>query len=269
MPQPNGADTTPPNGDSVTGFGSVSADPNGGAADPDAGGSTPSSAEQDPPASGDDAGEVQFEIPENLRAEDGTLDSEKAVEHLKETATQRAERIEKYGEVPEGDATYDLTGLKDSDGNDFEIDADNPFVKGILPKLKEGGVGSKLVREAVVDYAETMKAQIGEVVTALRAEEQQKVVDEFAKLGDEGPARRDSIIKTLTSVAEDAGEDAKALMSDDEVQTLLNGVRTKAQFELLERVIDAINPTGEGRSVTNGNQAPTSRADIIFGNKGN
>lgn len=265
MPQPNGADTTPANGDSVTGFGSVSADPNGGAADPGAGDPNPSSVEQDPPASGDDTDENQFEIPENLRAEDGTLDSEKAVEHLKETATQRAERIEKYGEVPEGD--YDLSDIKDGEGNAIEIDPENPFVKANLPIMKELGAGNKLVQQMIGGYAETLKAQVGEVVTAIRQEDQQNVVNEFAKLGDEGPARRDSMIKTLTSVPEDAGENAKALMSEDEVQTLLNGVRTKAQFELLERVIDAVNPTGEGRSVTSGDGGSEKREDLIFGKR--
>ncbi len=264
MPKPNGADPNPNPSNDDPGFASVSADPVTDPAEPGAGDPPPSAGQDDPAPGNSDADEIT--VPEAFRTEDGALDTEKALAHLTESETARAARIEKFGDVPEGDANYDLSDLKDAEGNEIGVDLDNPFVKMALPQLKEAGVGGKLVRDLVGGYAQVLTEQVGEVVTAIRAEQSDKVKAEIGKLGDEGPNRIKGLIKGLSSVPSDAGDDTKALFTEEEAGVLVNSVRTAQQFELLERLWESAGGT-EGGSRLPGGQREEAPQDIIFGKR--
>lgn len=266
MSKTNGADPNPETPPSDQGFAAATTETDPGSVEPGAG-DPPSSAGQDDPASGDPDNTGEVTVPENLRAEDGTLDSEKALAHFTESETARAALAEKFGDAPTGDDSYDLTDLKDGDGNSIAVDADNPFVKTALPQLKEAGVGGKLVRELVGGYANVLKTQVESVVKEVRDADNAAVQAEIASLGDDSKARINSVVKSLSSVADDAGDDAQALMTADEAKTLLAGVRTKAQFELLERLAESAGPGLEGRSRTPGENASDKDEDLIFGKR--
>lgn len=203
-------------------------------------------------------------VPEAFRAEDGTLAPDKAVAYHQAIEALAADRVEKFGQVPEGD--YDLSGIQDSDGNAFEIDAENPFLKTVLPQMKAAGIGQKLATELLGAYAQSTAADVDKVVQQIQADQSQAIATEFQSLGAEGPARLNSMLATLST----APEGGEALMSKDEANLLADQIRTKAGFELMERLVGKLNGAVEGRVPASGAGSDgKSRAERIFGRSGN
>lgn len=219
--QPNGADNT----SQASGFGGI--DPNASSNDGGSapGGTDPSNTGQGEPS----GGSSEFTMPEGLQGEDGALIAEKVTEHLQAQHTAAAERIEKFGEVPEGD--YEMPGPIEIEGGDsVELDPENTFLKGFLSEAKEMGLGQKAVTSMLEQYAksavadaQTLSAEAGKAV--LDAQNKQ-ILSEFESLGDQRDARMTSMGKAVSE-----------LVSDEASSALLNDIRTKASFEALEALI--------------------------------
>lgn len=207
------------------------------------------------------SGQDGTEIPAAYRSEDGALDPAKALERLKAADEAQAARLEKYGDVPEGD--YTLPEIELETGEKLTIDADNEFLKEALPELKEMGIGQKGAEKLLGLYAKATAADATKMVEAFNAQLKEQTDAEFASLGEKAQARFDSLVSNID----------KALTTGDQKsegagKKLLSQIRTREAFEILEKILD---PDAKGRAA-GGQAAPAGGNDdpvvLLYGSRG-
>jgi hypothetical protein len=237
------------------------ANPQPAATPPDIGGFSASPQEPQNPNPPEDpgaatppsAGTPDPEILSAYRAEDGSLDETKLLERLAADQTSAAERLEKYGEAPQGDATYEIPDkITTEEGQEISIDLENPFLQNAFGQFKELGVGQKAVEGFVKLYAESVMKDVAGMqegfAESLRAQAQQ----EFESLGDKRVARFDSLVSNIDQAL--STEEQKV---EGAGQKILSQVRTREVFELLEKLFDAA-----GKQRQPSGQAPPEDIDL-------
>ena len=216
-----------------------------------AAGADPTPAAGDPP-----------QIPEAYRAADGTLDSAKALEFLTSAETERATRLEKFGEVPEGD--YAFSEIELEGGEKLAVDPSNEFLQGALGILKEAGIGQKGADQLVGAYLKAFAADIPKVVEGIREAERAAVATEIDSLGAEKQARIEKVSSSIDTLM---GKDGAPLKGAG--LKLLADVRSRETFEIVEALLSRLDPDGQRRQP--GGQAPEVTKDAvtaIYGSRG-
>lgn len=212
--------------------------------DPPAG----ASGTQDPPA-----GSETPEIPEAYRAEDGSLDSTKALARLTEIEQRAATRKEKFGDLPEGDYTFGEIELEG--GEKVSIDTENPFLKEALGLFREAEIGQKGAEQLAALYAKAMIGDVPKFIEAYVATQQEAINQEIESLGDKKQARIDSVAAGIDTLLGTEGAPLKGAGL-----SLLKDIRTRANFETLEKLLALIDPDNKGRipggQVTADNEDP-------------
>lgn len=202
------------------------------------------------------------EIPEAYRAEDGALDSAKALARLTEIDTAAAQRAEMFGDVPEGDyalGEYELEG-----GEKVTVDAASPFVKSALDLFKQAGIGQKGADQFIGLYAQALAGDIPKIIEGYVADEQAAVGKEIASLGDKAQVRIDYVTNQIDAAL---GEQDKPAAGAG--KKMLSQIRTRETFELLEQLLQKLDPDQQNRGP--GSQASRTSDDpvtLIYGSRG-
>jgi len=213
-----------------------------------ANGDAPASDAADPSETGQDDAAADatgsYELPQDLLGEDGALNTEAVTARLRTDAESAAARIEKFGEVPEGD--YTIPGEVEIEGiGAVSIDPENPYLKGFMEKGKELGIGQTAMTTFLEDYVQSAaadaKALSTEAAKQVVTDQNNKMLSEFESLGDD----RDSRLASLQSTISEQ-------VSPEAATALVNDIRTKASFEAIEGLLERVGagrlntePTGE------------------------
>ena len=206
------------------------------------------------------AGSSDTEIPEAYRTADGTLDAAKALARLKEIEEASTSIKEKFGEVPEGDYTFGEIELEG--GDKFTIDMENPFLKEALGLFKEAKIGQKGAEQFAAIYAKALAGDVPKIVEAYVASQNEAINKEIESLGDNRTARIDSVMSRVDELLSTDGKPVKGAG-----RSLLNDIRTRANFEALENLLERID--GKGRR-PNSQVVADSEDDVvsIYGSRG-
>lgn len=234
MPQPTNANNGQPGGSSDP--------PKAGTSGFDAGGTPENPQNQDPPkgtGTSEDppAGSQDPEVPEAYRGENGALDAAKALARLKEIDESAATRREMFGDVPEGDYTFGEIELEG--GEKVSIDTENPFLKEALGMFKQAGIGQKGAEQFAGIYAKALAGDIPKIIESYVQSQQQQIQSEIESLGENRKARIDAAMSRVDELLSTQEKPVKGAG-----RALLQDIRTRANFEALENLLDRLDKKG-------------------------
>jgi len=150
-------------------------------------------------------------------------------------------------------------------GDKLSVDPDNEFLKGAVGILKEAGIGQKGADQLIGAYLKAFASDVPKVIESVREAETARVNAEIDSLGAEKTARIEKVSSQVDALMGSAEAPAKGAGLK-----LLNDIRSRETFEIVEKLLSRLDPDGHRRQP--GGQAPGADSNDpvvdLYGSRG-